>query len=282
VVPPDEKQTWVDSMLGSVAHLTALVTDETGARIVTLGDLGIHAGDLAELAKSGAAAGGLRQRIAEFAGVESGAVTYSAELRVRLTVAYALARLLRSSRPINAGDAEDAGPGRDPIAAFDRASQRIEWLHDLARVRPAVEAIEVLENSGLPAGLKFYTAQPGVNIVSLGEPRDDGAGLLLDGWSESTPGLQTTTGVAFHYDAPRSRAPQSILLLTPPDLAQPWNFASVEGSLLELDDLVKMRMVRPADVWGTFLPALYFAHNLKDETISTDWLQHGIVMKVKE
>ena len=41
-------------------------------------------------------------------------------------------------------------------------------------------------------------------------------------------------------------------------------------------------MVRPSDVHGSFIPALYFADNLAAETVSTDFLSLGIVAQFVE
>ena len=84
------------------------------------------------------------------------------------------------------------------------------------------------------------------------------AGLLLAAWSESLPRLRQTAGVAFHFDAPSSRAPQAILLCTPsPDTG--YDFALVRDSVKETLNLARLRMVGPetlADL-GQFLPATY-------------------------
>ncbi len=100
--------------------------------------------------------------------------------------------------------------------------------------------------------------------------------MLIDGWNETVPGLATTTGVAFHFDAPKARAAQAILLMVPPVPGKPWDFETVEAIMFEFADLMKMRLVRPAHVAGTVLPALYFADNLADDVISTDFLSLGV------
>jgi hypothetical protein len=43
-----------------------------------------------------------------------------------------------------------------------------------------------------------------------------------------------------------------------------------------------MRMVRPADVEGSFLPALYFADNLKSDTVATNFIKSGFIVEVKQ
>ena len=131
--------------------------------------------------------------------------------------------------------------------------------------------------------MKFAGAGPHLTLVTIGDwPDASVTGMLLDGWNEITPGLQAATGVAVHYNAPRSRPPQAILLLIPPNDAAGWDAFGVETILAETADLAKMRMVRPADVHGSFLPALYFADNLQSDTVTTNFIQSGYVVEVKQ
>ncbi len=43
-----------------------------------------------------------------------------------------------------------------------------------------------------------------------------------------------------------------------------------------------MRMARPSDVHGSFLPALYFADNLQSDTVATNFITSGFVVEVKQ
>ncbi len=279
---PEAVEAWVAGMVGDPAALTATVTRE-GAPPATLSlsALSVTAPGLLDFVKTGPDAPALAARFVEEAG--GGTASYSLALATALNSAFVVGRLLRGARPLQAGD---IGPSRDPLAGFDRGSVRKEWLHDLARVRPALDAIDtldfVLRGAGRDLPLRFLATGPGLNIVSIGDLPAAPAGLLLDGWSETTPELEATTGIALHYDAPRSRAPQAILLVVPPDPASGWGIDAVEASVNETADLARIRMVRPCDVQGSFLPALYFADNLAAETVSTDFLSLGIVARFVE
>ncbi len=280
---PEALEGWVAGMIGDPAGLTATVTRESAAPVtLSLADLEITARGLLDFVKTGPDAPALAARFVEAAG--GGAASHSPALATALTAATAVDRLLRGARPLAQSD---IGASRDPLAGFDRGSLRKEWLHDLSRVRPAVDALDtldfVLRAAGRDLELRFFAAGPGLNVISIGDlPAGPVTGLLIDGWSETTPGLEATTGIAMHYDAPRSRAPQAILLLVPPDPASGWGIDAVEASLNETADLTRIRMVRPSDVHGSFLPALYFADNLAAETIATDFLSLGIVAQFIE
>jgi len=287
-------EAWTTSILKQVAgearRLSATVTPERGAPVsVPLARLGVRVAELLDWVRTGPDAPALAARFVEVAG-KAGPVAYSPALAATLAAAAALRRLLQGARPLQAGD---VGPGRDPAPELALASRQKEWLHDLSRVRPAIEALDALDLTlrGVGLGsaarvldLRFVDTGPGLRIVSLGElPASSAAeGLLVDGWSEVTPGLEATTGIALHYDAPRARAPQAMLLLVPPDPAAGWGIDVVEASLLETAELAQIRMVRPPDVHGAFLPALYFADNLAADTISTDFLELGFVARFTE
>jgi hypothetical protein len=275
---PEALEKWVAGMIGDPAGLTATVAREGAAPMtLSLKQIEITAQGLLDFVKTGPDAPALAARFVEKAG--GGSATFSPGLATALTAAFAVDRLLRGARPLQEAD---IGASRDPLPGFDRRSLQKEWLHDLARVRPSLDALDTLDfllrGAGGDLGLRFLTVGPGLNVVSVGDlPAGPAAGLLLDGWSETTPGLDATTGIAMHYDAPRARAPQAILLVVPPDPASGWGIDSVEASLTETADLTRIRMVRPSDVHGSFLPALYFADNLAAETIAIDFLSMGIV-----
>jgi hypothetical protein len=130
-------------------------------------------------------------------------------------------------------------------------------------------------------GLSVIPQGGRVSIVALApsgiDPEKPLAGLLVDEWVETVPSARETTGVAFHFDSPQSRAPQSILLAVPPNNRAEWDLETLEATLLETLELAKLRAVdltALAEV-GQFLPALYFAHNQAGDTVSTDFKQAG-------
>jgi hypothetical protein len=102
----------------------------------------------------------------------------------------------------------------------------------------------------------------------------DLAALLVDEWVDVTPRQTESTGIAFNYDAPGSRAPQAVLLAVAPGDQSVWDLETLETILLETFDLARLRMVEPSrldDEVSHFLPALYFGLNLAGETVSTDF-----------
>src|SRR5262249_4358301 len=276
---PDALNTWIAGIIGAPAPLSASVTRSDQPPLsFTLAQIAVSATGLLDYVKSGAEASALATLFAAKAG--GGTVAYSAPLRTALQAAYAISRLLRGARPLQGSD---LGPGRTALPSYQKSSARKEWLHDLARVRPAVEALDsldfILRNAGKDLGLRFVAADKDVNIVSIGDLPPAATGLLIDGWNETIPSTTATTGIAMHYDAPRSRAPQAILVMTPPDPAA-WSLEAVEAALAETADFTQCRVVRPAHIYGSFLPALYFADNTAGETVSTDFISLGTVAQV--
>jgi len=86
------------------------------------------------------------------------------------------------------------------------------------------------------------------------------AGLFCDGWHETVPNADETTGVAFHFDAPGARPPQAIVLAVPPAADTPaWSVDTILDTVVEAHDLAKIRAVGPRQLeWlGTLLPAIY-------------------------
>jgi hypothetical protein len=99
------------------------------------------------------------------------------------------------------------------------------------------------------------------------------AGALIDEWVEVVPGTSEITGIALQYDQPNAAPPQTILIAVPPEIGQPWTIWSLQQVLLETLDLARIRAVdsEVLDEVGHYLPALYFAFNVLNETVSTDF-----------
>ncbi|HEX4949100.1 MAG TPA: hypothetical protein VFZ34_20655, partial [Blastocatellia bacterium] len=91
-------------------------------------------------------------------------------------------------------------------------------------------------------------------------------GLLLDEWTEVIPAAQETTGITFHYDRPNSEPPQTMLLVTAPRSAGPWDWSDLVAALNETLDWAKRRAVEPVHVddspLARFLPATISAVTL--------------------
>ncbi len=82
------------------------------------------------------------------------------------------------------------------------------------------------------AGLRWSNANAGATV----------AGLRIDQWNEMVPAASQITGVGVHYDAPCSRAPQSILLMVPPETVE-WSWDLVVETLRQTIELAKIRGV---------------------------------------
>lgn len=198
--------------------------------------------------------------------------------------------------PDPAGLAQAFGESAALVGGDSQAPFR--WIQQLTHVRPAISRLDVfttvkqmLVDPAPPAftigqlpyqpgdswlALKLPAAgiTPGrVSLVtliggSLAQPTY--AGLLVDEWPERIPTTKATAGLAFHYEEPKARAPQSLLLAVCPDGRQAWDGEAVLAILEETLELAKVRTVDLDSVLevGQILPALYFAFNPKHETIS--------------
>ena len=89
-------------------------------------------------------------------------------------------------------------------------------------------------------------------------------GLMIDEWVEVIPSRSMQTALAFHYDAPGARAPQSILLAVAPDRARPWDVDTLEAIVSETLELAKLRAVDYDALasLGHLLPAIFVANNI--------------------
>lgn len=103
------------------------------------------------------------------------------------------------------------------------------------------------------------------------------AGLVCDEWPEFVPDPHQTAAIAFHYDAPGARPPQSVLLAMPPQLNQDaWTFDDLMDVIHEAFDLAKLRGVRPRDLaggLGALLPGNYLPHTYTDDLPSVQVLK---------
>ena len=107
----------------------------------------------------------------------------------------------------------------------------------------------------VPAGQLAVVAHTS-GAVDVGAPL---SGLFVDAWTETIPGREETTGIAFHHDAPGARAPQTILLAVPPAVTDPaWSVETLLDTLTEAQQLARIRGVGPDRLeWlGTMLPAV--------------------------
>jgi hypothetical protein len=114
-----------------------------------------------------------------------------------------------------------------------------------------------------------------LSCIVTGDPvtQTSYAGLMVDEWPERIPSTQERASVAFHYEEPKARAPQALLLAVCPDARAAWDDDLILGTLQETLELTKIRTVDLATVQqvGQILPALYFALNLVGATVSSNF-----------
>lgn len=183
---------------------------------------------------------------------------------------------------------------RDALLNSDETAA-VTWLHTRSLVRPALDPLASLlthaeaDGADVAADLRVVQAphRPGARWVALPFERDErgvpvppphgavalvlhapqdvdpaqpAAGVVVDAWTETVPAASDTTAVAFQYDAPGARAPQTILLGLHPDAeARRWDFDALLGCVTEAVDLARLRTVGAAELapLSTFLPALF-------------------------
>ncbi len=207
--------------------------------------------------------------------------------------------------PTNPGELAQSFAASQAVQGGD-PQQAVQWLQRMTRVRPGAAAFGDAYlyanalNSRDPLALRVGQLPfqpddrwiglavaddrpPEANRLSLVvqlqpgfDPFSPLAGLLVDEWVETLPARNETTGVTFHFDQPDARAPNAILLAVPPDPGRPWDLATLEQILLETFELAKLRAVDTHALaqLGQFLPALFFASNVRGETVSTDFTRN--------
>ena len=182
-----------------------------------------------------------------------------------------LRKSLAARATLCAGD--DLAPGawlrgmglvREGVDRFARVRGAAELLHsdvvprDLAVLQlphATGDRWLALPFDRVPTGQLAVVAQTS-GAVDVAAPL---SGLFVDGWTETIPGRQETTGLAFHHDAPGARAPQTILLAVPPAATDPaWSVETLLDTLTEAQQLARIRGVGPDRLeWlGTMLPAV--------------------------
>jgi hypothetical protein len=188
-----------------------------------------------------------------------------------------------------------AGPAGLAAADVDK------WVHKAARVRPGLErwrrmrlfadalgappvswnVVQLPYSSqaswcALPfsagAGPSSGTVSIAVNRPWKTAPARKWAGLLIEEWSELIPAAVQQTGIAFHYPAPRSEAPQAVLLAVPPPNKAAWSTAVLADVVRETFELAQIRLLTP-DLLSSFsqlLPATSLTVNSAGDGLSTN------------
>ncbi len=129
------------------------------------------------------------------------------------------------------------------------------WLEIVAAVRPRLAPLEARQLDATRGNWVAAVAAPdkstdpwhpsGPVVVAYGPGVDAGASTVaiavLDGWTDSVPSRRHATVAAFGFNAPKSRAPQAVLVAVPPDLSQRLDNAGLLDVVLETRELAHAR-----------------------------------------
>ncbi|MEM9149298.1 MAG: hypothetical protein AAGB19_02440 [Cyanobacteria bacterium P01_F01_bin.3] len=113
----------------------------------------------------------------------------------------------------------------------------------------------------------LYTAHYAVPF----NPNANQCGLLLDEWTEVIPTPEETTGITFNYDQPNSEPPQTLLLVTSPQMNGEWRWNDLVDAVRETFEEARLRAVEPTQIdktdYARFLPATLSAVTFHPITI---------------
>jgi hypothetical protein len=132
------------------------------------------------------------------------------------------------------------------------------WLEIVAAIRPRLAPLEARQLDSTGPDWVAAVAAPGTStdpwhasgpvVVAYGPGVDDGGATVaiaaIDGWTDSVPSRRHATVAAFGFNAPKSRAPQAMLVAVPPDLSQRLDNISLLDVILETRELVQARAPR--------------------------------------
>lgn len=190
-----------------------------------------------------------------------------------------------------------------------------DWVSGTARVREKMAAVETVMNAvELIKGTKLYCAPTQLpfaetdrwlavqfalgnenyavrdkllyTILSEDTKLDQGVkdndifcGLLIDDWTEIVPGKEEKAGLSFQYNRPNAEAPQTMLLVTPPQIKGNWSHDDIVDAVLSTIDVVKARAVEPDHLADTplaqFIPSTVMYASLYDTSVTTNLAQNS-------
>ena len=115
-----------------------------------------------------------------------------------------------------------------------------------------------------PAGYEPTEDKLSIVLMNAGEITSSSttpkAALLIDEWVEIIPNMNETTGIAFNYDQPDAKAPNTLLLAVTPKVTGNWQWDDLVYTLNDTLELAKNRAVEPEHledtVFGQILPAI--------------------------
>ena len=150
-----------------------------------------------------------------------------------------------------------------------------EWLQSIARVRPKMTALELMDMvlSQQDAGLdiapvqlnyragdywlgaefpaEFVADEDKLSIVLINPSlwqntsAQKQAGMVIDEWMEVIPNKVETTGIVLNYDKPNAMPPQSLLLAVTPQITGSWKWEDLVFTLIDTLEMAKNRAVEP-------------------------------------
>lgn len=191
-----------------------------------------------------------------------------------------------------------------------------DWISSTARVREKMFAVETVMNAvELIKGTKLYCTPTQLpytatdrwfavqfalgnenyavrdkllyTILSEDTKLDEGVpdndifcGLLIDDWTEIVPGKEEKAGLSFQYNKPNVEAPQTMLLVTPPEIKGNWSHDDIVDAVLSTIEVVKARAVEPDHLADTpiaqFTPATVMYASLYDTSVTTNLAQNSL------
>lgn len=132
----------------------------------------------------------------------------------------------------------------------------------------------------LAAEKTLYTAvDANNNLINMS---DKLCGVMIDEWTEEIPNVEETAAIAFHYNTPNAEAPQSMLLVTPPEIKGNWSLDDILDTIISTMELAKVRAVEPDHIsktpLGQFLPMTVFYAAAYNTSVVTN-LIHNVDLK---
>ncbi|SFT99700.1 hypothetical protein SAMN04489724_3273 [Algoriphagus locisalis] len=147
---------------------------------------------------------------------------------------------------------------RDVLYADSLSLNAVQLPFDLNNL-PAVNERDYWLGAAFPKTYKPDGDRLSLLIFEKENLADVNCGLILDEWMEIIPDEKETTGIAFHFNQPDSRAPQNLLLAVPPEKKGTWDFEALALCVEEAFNLAKLRSIEPdqveASMFSQLLPA---------------------------
>lgn len=166
-------------------------------------------------------------------------------------------------------------PDSSNIISTDKTMVMADWLQSVAKVRPKMRTLELLDIALLSAdnGIELLPVQLNysegdywlgaefpedyipdkdkLSLIMVNPQRwtattpQKQAGIALDEWMEIIPNKVETTGITLNYNQPNAVPPQSLLLAVSPVITGKWDWEDLVCTLLDTLEMAKNRAVEP-------------------------------------